>query len=195
MDDDSNDIFGLENMSGDEDESLSQHVVSDTESTSGITATTKQSNAITEITDMRDTKSMNPESVITDQDQEEFVEKNEILLQLYAMEASHTLQPMEYARKKCLLSSRFHPVKVESILAQCAKKKGVAYKVQRRDAISIAGMAKLYVRDLITKAKKFQDKDSKIISPDALRQAAREWRDENHSMFPSPVSNEQSDHL
>ena len=33
---------------------------------------------------MRDTKSMNPESVITDQDQEEFVEKNEILLQLYA---------------------------------------------------------------------------------------------------------------
>ena len=56
----------------------------DTESTSGITATTKQSNAITEITDMRDTKSMNPESVITDQDQEEFVEKNEILLQLYA---------------------------------------------------------------------------------------------------------------
>ena len=84
MDDDSNDIFGLENMSGEEDESLSQHVVSDTESTSGITATTKQSNAITEITDMRDTKSMNPESVITDQDQEEFVEKNEILLQLYA---------------------------------------------------------------------------------------------------------------
>ena len=82
MDDDSNDIFGLENMSGDEDESLSQHVVSDTESTSGITATTKQSNAITEMTDMRDTKSMNPESVITDQDQEEFVEKNEILLQI-----------------------------------------------------------------------------------------------------------------
>lgn len=42
-------------------------------------------------------------------------------------------------------------VRDDQILSQCAKKKGVSYKIQRRDAISIAGMAKLYVRDLITK--------------------------------------------
>lgn len=67
---------------------------------------------------------------------------------------------MEYTRKKCMLSSRFHPVKVESvanggvcnvqILAQCAKKKGIPYKAQRKETIAVAGMAKLYVQDIIT---------------------------------------------
>lgn len=33
----------------------------------------------------------------------------------------------------------------------CAKKMGVDYVPQRKDAIAIAGMAKLYVRDLIAK--------------------------------------------
>lgn len=28
---------------------------------------------------------------------------------------SKGLSPMEYTRKKCMLSSRFHPVKVESV--------------------------------------------------------------------------------
>lgn len=182
MDDDSNDIFGLVQYSNDDDESVSPNLVSDSESTSGFTTTTRQSNAITEFTDMKETKSINPESVITEQDQEEFVEKNTILLQL--KEASTSLSPMEYTRKKCLLSSRLHPVKVESIISQCAKKMGMNYKPQRKDAIAIAGMAKLYVRDLVMKAKRYQDKDSEIISPDVLRQAAREWRDENHDLFP-----------
>lgn len=82
MDDDSNDIFGLVQYSNDDDESVSPNLVSDSESTSGFTTTTRQSNAITEFTDMKETKSINPESVITEQDQEEFVEKNTILLQL-----------------------------------------------------------------------------------------------------------------
>lgn len=170
MDDDSNDIFGLVQYSNDDDESVSPNLVSDSESTSGFTTTTRQSNAITEFTDMKETKSINPESVITEQDQEEFVEKNTILLQLQVShkvdsdirkEASTSLSPMEYTRKKCLLSSRLHPVKVESvrkgielrlqIISQCAKKMGMNYKPQRKDAIAIAGMAKLYVRDLVMK--------------------------------------------
>lgn len=83
MDDDGNDFFGLVQYSNDEEESASANAASDSESTSAITTTTKQSNAVTECTDMKDAKSVNPESVATDQDQEEYVEKNRVLLQLY----------------------------------------------------------------------------------------------------------------
>lgn len=45
MDDDGNDFFGLVQYSNDDDESVSPNLVSESESTSGITTTTRQSNA------------------------------------------------------------------------------------------------------------------------------------------------------
>lgn len=141
MDDDGNDFFGLVQYSNDDDESVSPNLVSESESTSGITTTTRQSNAITEFTDMRETKSVNPESVITEQDQDEFIEKNRILLQLYVdyridlnirKEASTSLSPMEYTRKRCLLSSRLHPVKVESVQIELNIECRSLLDVQRR---------------------------------------------------------------
>lgn len=140
LDDDGNDFFGISSVFK-ECESVSPNLVSESESTSGITTTTRQSNAITEFTDMRETKSVNPESVITEQDQDEFIEKNRILLQLYVdyridlnirKEASTSLSPMEYTRKKCLLSSRLHPVKVESVQIELNIECRSLLDVQRR---------------------------------------------------------------
>lgn len=72
------------------------------------------------------------------------------------------------------------------------------YKLQRRDTIAIAGMAKLYVGDLIEigmlsfifiyVARNIMGADNTgSISPDALRQAAKRWRDDHPDMFPLPV--------
>lgn len=69
------------------------------------------------------------------------------------------------------------------------------YKLQRRDTIAIAGMAKLYVGDLISigsvlflyllVARKIMGSDNTgSVSPDALRQAAKRWRDDHPDMFP-----------
>lgn len=69
------------------------------------------------------------------------------------------------------------------------------YKLQRRDTIAIAGMAKLYVGDLIAigsvlflyllVARKIMGSDNTgSVSPDALRQAAKRWRDDHPDMFP-----------